>query len=96
MVGCYKCNSDGVSKGNSGPSAGGFCVRDWNGEFMYVASHRLGVKTSLEAETMAMEKGLQYYLSNQFIPVILETDSLIFSKILDGIWEVPLVHHHGN
>lgn len=25
--GCFKCNSDGTSKGNPSPSAGNFCIR---------------------------------------------------------------------
>lgn len=88
-LGCYKCNSDGASKGNLGPSAGGFCIRNWNGEFIYAEYHNLGVKTSLEAEATVMDKGLQYCLDQQLTPVILETDSLILENILDGIWEVP-------
>lgn len=88
-MGVYKCNTYGASKGNPGPSAGGFCIRNWNGEFIYAASQELDFKTSLEAEVIAFERGLQFCMSNNLLPVILETDSLIVSKILDGIWEIP-------
>ncbi|KAG5594992.1 hypothetical protein H5410_036224 [Solanum commersonii] len=33
--GLYKCNSDGASKGNLGPSASAFCIRNDAGEFMF-------------------------------------------------------------
>lgn len=37
----------------------------------------------------ALKKGLEYYVSKGLLLVIMETDSLILKKILDGIWEVP-------
>ncbi|WMV20474.1 hypothetical protein MTR67_013859 [Solanum verrucosum] len=44
--GTYKCNSDGASKGNSGQSAGGFCIRNWKGDFIFAATYELGMITS--------------------------------------------------
>ncbi|KAH0635990.1 hypothetical protein KY289_035905 [Solanum tuberosum] len=89
MEGTYKCNSDGASKGNPGQSAGGFCIRDWKGEFIFAATYDLGIRTGLEAETSAMEKGLNYCVTHNLLPVCLETDSLVLTKILNGVWEVP-------
>ncbi|KAK4721269.1 hypothetical protein R3W88_011502 [Solanum pinnatisectum] len=89
MEGTYKCNSDGASKGNPRQSAGGFCIRDWKGEFIFVATYDLGIRTGLEAETSAMEKGLNYCVTHNLLPVCLETDSLVLTKILNGVWEVP-------
>ncbi|KAH0722633.1 hypothetical protein KY290_005290 [Solanum tuberosum] len=74
----YKSTTNGASKGNPGPSAGGFRFRDWK-----------GVKIILEAEAMALQKGLLYYLENQSIPVSMEIDSRILSKILKRAWDVP-------
>ncbi|KAH0720337.1 hypothetical protein KY285_005143 [Solanum tuberosum] len=88
-AGFYKSNTNGASKGNPGPSVGGFYFRDWKGDFIFVASHFLGVKTILEAEAMALQKGLLYYLENQLIPVSMEIDSHILSKIFEGSWDVP-------
>ncbi|KAK6789577.1 hypothetical protein RDI58_013377 [Solanum bulbocastanum] len=59
MEGAYKYNSDGASKGNPGQSAGGFCIRDWKGEFILAATYDLGIRTRLEAETSSMEKGIE-------------------------------------
>ncbi|KAH0663866.1 hypothetical protein KY290_029740 [Solanum tuberosum] len=54
--GTYKCNSGGASKGNPGQSAGGFCIRNWKGDFIFAATYKLGMITSLEAETSAWRK----------------------------------------
>lgn len=40
-TGWFKCNTDGASKGNPGPSAAGLCIRKWDGAFMYAASHEI-------------------------------------------------------
>ncbi|KAH0685725.1 hypothetical protein KY290_017253 [Solanum tuberosum] len=87
--GVYKCNSDGASKGNPGPSACAFCIRNNRGEFVYAESKGLGIMSSLEAETIALRNGLEYCILHDLLPMILETDSLILKKILDGIWDVP-------
>ncbi|XP_060216712.1 uncharacterized protein LOC132644152 [Lycium barbarum] len=39
--GWYKCNSDGASKGNPGPSTTAFCVRNHDGDFIYVSARRI-------------------------------------------------------
>ncbi|KAL3337562.1 hypothetical protein AABB24_029946 [Solanum stoloniferum] len=85
----YKYNSDEASKGNPGQSAGGFCIRDCKGEFIFAATYDLGIRTRLEAETSAMEKGLNYCVTHNLLSVFLETDSLVLIKILNGVWEVP-------
>lgn len=89
MSGRYKCNCDGVSKGNSGPSASAFCVRNSEGNFMYAEITRLLDGNSLIAEAKALTTGLEYYINNQYTPVIMEIDSLIMEKVLNGIWAVP-------
>jgi len=40
-------------------------------------------------EAMALRRGLKYCIMHQYLPVILETGSLMLQKILNGIWEVP-------
>lgn len=36
VVGYFKCYTDGVAKGNPRPSTDGFCVRDSEGNIIYV------------------------------------------------------------
>lgn len=81
----FKCNVDEATKGNHGPSAGGFCIRNWKGKFIFVASYEIGVKSSLDAKVWALEKGLSFCISHNFLPVTLESDSLIVCKILAGV-----------
>lgn len=45
-----KCNTDGVSKGNPGLSANGFCIRDGDGDLVYVEANGIGVNTNMVAE----------------------------------------------
>lgn len=49
----------------------------------------IGDRTILEAGAEALLMGFQYCINNQLLPLILETDSLTLTKILDGIGEVP-------
>ncbi|XP_059310971.1 uncharacterized protein LOC132062414 [Lycium ferocissimum] len=87
--GCFKCNTDGASKGNPGPSSAAFCVRDSSGEFIYAMARILTETTNLVAEVVAIEEGITYCVLHDLLPVIVETDSLTMQKVLDGIWEVP-------
>lgn len=41
-------------------------------------------------------KVLEYCVNHNYLPTILETNYLIFKKIIDGIWEVPLKIVIGN
>lgn len=47
------------------------------------------MRTSLEAELWALEKGLKYCVVENCLPVVLETDSLMAFKCLSGNWEIP-------
>lgn len=37
----YKCNSNGASKSNLGPSASAFCIRDDEGKIIFVDNRRI-------------------------------------------------------
>jgi len=79
----YKCNSDG------GLESKAFCIRDGHGDLVYAEAWKIDDYSALEAEVKGFKRGLLYCLSHNLIPLIMETDSLIIKKILDGIWEVP-------
>ncbi|XP_060170617.1 uncharacterized protein LOC132601555 [Lycium barbarum] len=81
--GKYKCNTDGASRGNPGPSSAAFCIRDHNGDLVYVAGKILEDTTNVIAEAVAIEYGIQYCVDHQLLPLIVETDSLTMQKILD-------------
>lgn len=58
-VGWVKCNTDGASRGNPGESAYGFCIRDNQGNLIYVATRPKGITTKMEVKTMGMLNGLR-------------------------------------
>ncbi|XP_075086336.1 uncharacterized protein LOC142169040 [Nicotiana tabacum] len=90
--GWYKCNTDGASKGNPGPSSLGFCARDDEGDAVYARAVDLGVTTNVVAAAKAILQGLEYYVEHDFHPLILETDSLVIKKAIEGEWDPPWVH----
>lgn len=58
--GTIKCNTDGVSRGNPGESAYGFCLRDDQGDIIYAEAGGLRHRTNMEAETIAILKALRH------------------------------------
>lgn len=46
----YKCNTDGASRGNPGPSSYGFCVRDDSGDVVFARAQEIGLSTNVIAE----------------------------------------------
>lgn len=61
-MGVYKCNLDGASKGNPGPSARGFYIKNWNEEFISAAAQELEQKSLLLKEDYDFVCQTIYYL----------------------------------
>lgn len=53
-TGVYKCNSDGASKENLGPSAYAFYVRNYTGTFIFAKTKNLRVVYSIEVVVVAL------------------------------------------
>ncbi|XP_075101861.1 uncharacterized protein LOC142177287 [Nicotiana tabacum] len=87
--GWYKCNTDGASKGNPVPSSLGFCVRDDEGDVVYARSADLGVTTNVVVEAKVILQGLEYCVKHDLYPLILEIDSLVMKKAIEGEWDPP-------
>nr|XP_016479791.1 PREDICTED: uncharacterized protein LOC107801042 [Nicotiana tabacum] len=85
----FKCNTDGASRGNPGPGSYDFCVRDNAGDVVFVRAEEIGLSTNIVAEAKAIVEGLSYYIQMQLHPLIIETDSLVLKKFIEGEWEVP-------
>lgn len=58
--GWYKCNTEGVSRGNPGPSSLGFYLRDSQENLIYAKSKKLKDATNVVAEARAILEGLTY------------------------------------
>ncbi|XP_019225001.1 PREDICTED: uncharacterized protein LOC109206620 [Nicotiana attenuata] len=87
--GWYKCNTDGASRGNPGPSSLGFCVRNDEGDLIYARAVDLGETTNVVAEARAIVQGLEYCVEHNLHPLILETDSLVMKKVIEKEWDTP-------
>ncbi|XP_059284804.1 uncharacterized protein LOC132038098 [Lycium ferocissimum] len=87
--GWYKCNSDGASRGNPGPSSVAFCIRDDNGDLVYAAAQKIADGNNLVAEAVAIKQGIKYCMDHQLYPLLVETDSLAMKMFIRGTWEVP-------
>ncbi|XP_075097910.1 uncharacterized protein LOC142175230 [Nicotiana tabacum] len=85
----FKCNRDGASRGNPGPSSYSFCVRDCHGDLVYARANKIGETTNIVAEAKAIAEGLAYCVEKQLYPLIIETDSLTMKKIIEGEWDPP-------
>nr|XP_016488084.1 PREDICTED: uncharacterized protein LOC107808114 [Nicotiana tabacum] len=82
--GWYKCNTDGALKGNPGPSLLGVFVRNDEGDVVYARAVDLGVTTNVVAEAKAILQGLEYCVEHDLHPLILETNSLVMKKVIEG------------
>ncbi|XP_075082433.1 uncharacterized protein LOC142166835 [Nicotiana tabacum] len=87
--GWFKCNTDGASRDNPGPSSYGFFVRDHAGDLVFAKAKEIGETTNIVAEAKAIVEGLAYCVERQLHPLIMETDSLVMRKIIDGEWATP-------
>jgi len=71
-VGWLKCNTDGASRGNPGPSSVAFCVRNHDGNLVGAKDLQIPDTSNLVAEAKAICEGLQYYLDKRFSNIIPE------------------------
>ncbi|XP_070036080.1 uncharacterized protein [Nicotiana tomentosiformis] len=56
----FKCNTDGVSRGNPRPSSYGFCVGGHAGDLVFAKAKEIGETTNIVAEENAIVEGLAY------------------------------------
>ncbi|KAH0679931.1 hypothetical protein KY284_021016 [Solanum tuberosum] len=84
-----KCNTDGASRGNPGPSSAAFCIRNLRGEIIVAKGFLLPNTTNMVAEARAIREGLMYFRDKKLNYIVIETDSLAMVQILEGKWETP-------
>ncbi|XP_060185616.1 uncharacterized protein LOC132615077 [Lycium barbarum] len=84
----FKCNTNGASRGNPGPSSYGFCVRNWQGDLVYAQCAEIGDSTIVVAEAKAILQGLTYCVEHELHPLIMETDSLLLKKVVEEQWQI--------
>ncbi|WMV32496.1 hypothetical protein MTR67_025881 [Solanum verrucosum] len=80
-LGRYKCNTDGTSKGNLGPSSTAFCIQNGDGNLIFAEASTIEACYAIVAEVKAFKAGLKYCIENDLLLIIMETDSLIIKKV---------------
>lgn len=85
-------NSDGGSRGNPGPSAYAFVIKDSQGVILHQESRAFGVSTNNIAEYTAVERAFLYVLEflrkNMPHDISVITDSQLISEQLNGRYKV--------
>ena len=84
-----KCNTDGASRGNPGPSSAAICLRDHEGNLVVAKGFKIQDTTNLIAEARAIRESLLFCKEQGMVQVIVETDSLAMVHILEGKWDIP-------
>lgn len=79
---------DGGSRGNPGPSAGGFVILDMNDVCLRESSKYLGITTNNQAEYHSLKGGLELCLKERVRIVHVHMDSLLVVNQLKGIFKV--------
>ncbi|MEI7632622.1 MAG: reverse transcriptase-like protein [bacterium] len=83
-----KLFTDGGSRGNPGPSAGGFVVKDMNDVVLRESSKYLGITTNNQAEYHSLKGGIELCLKEQVRTVHIHMDSLLVVNQIKGIFKV--------
>ncbi len=83
-----KMYSDGGSRGNPGPSAGGFVVLDMDDQIMHESGKYLGITTNNQAEYHSLKGGLEACLRMGARTVHVYMDSLLVINQMKGIFKV--------
>lgn len=86
-LGYQKCNTDGIRKGNLGPSSYSFYIRNHNGDLCYAQAGTLGQMTNIQAKANVILQAVKYWSKEIQIAKLLEMDFLV--KVLKGQVETP-------
>jgi ribonuclease HI len=85
-------NTDGASRGNPGPAAYGFIIKDGNGMILHEEGRVIGVETNNIAEYMGAFKALEYVKERLFPKaphqILFQADSQLVIRQLAGIYKI--------
>lgn len=89
--GWVKYNTDGAAKGNPRPSSYAYCVRNSRGELLFGEGRRIEYTTNTVAEARAILEACKHIKANLYNHVIIQTDSMLLWKVLEGKWSCPWI-----
>ena len=84
----YVLQFDGGSRGNPGIAGAGFVLYDEEGNEIYCGRYALEHATNNEAEYSGVVKGLELALSLQICDIIVEGDSELVIRQIEGVYRV--------
>lgn len=80
--------ADGGSRGNPGPSASGFVIKDPNSKILFRGGEYVGVTTNNQAEYQAVKMALEKALELGAKSAKLRLDSLLVVNQLNGVYKI--------
>lgn len=80
--------SDGGSRGNPGPSASGFVIKDMSDHTLFEGGKYLGVTTNNQAEYQAVKLALEKAIEMGVRYVQFRMDSLLVVNQLSGVYQI--------
>lgn len=83
-----KIFADGGSRGNPGPSAGGFVVLDMDDQILHESGKYLGITTNNQAEYHSLKGGMELALRIGARTVHVYMDSMLVVNQMKGIYKV--------
>lgn len=83
-----KLFADGGSRGNPGPSAGGFVILDMQDQILHESGKYLGITTNNQAEYHSLKGGLEAALKIGARTVHVYMDSMLVVNQMKGIYKV--------
>lgn len=81
-------NTDGGSRGNPGPSASGFVIKNLDDKILLEGGEYLGITTNNRAEYQAVKQALEKAEELKIENVDLYLDSELIAKQLTGVYRV--------
>lgn len=85
----FKYNRDGGLDALTGNSSSAFCIRAVEGKSVYAETKNIRKESVLMEEMEALMFGAEYCCTHNVMLVVLERDSLICKRVLNGVWETP-------
>lgn len=80
--------ADGGSRGNPGPSASGFVIKDSNEQVLFKGGEYIGITTNNQAEYQAVKLALEKALQLGAKTAKIRLDSLLVVNQLNGVYKI--------
>lgn len=80
--------ADGGSRGNPGPSAGGFAILDMENNVVITSGKYLGITTNNQAEYHSLKGGIEEAIKHNIKVLHVYMDSLLVVNQMKGIYRI--------